>query len=286
MYRGAGKVVFLVTASPKQKNSNAMLASKAYVPCGWPFFSSLSLACVITFGLTSRTAIILGGMALGLTSWNPGLGMAVGLANWSLCCAGMIAVGVISWMALGVASWSIRSGAKCTFSNGLWYVGKKIVFGLTSLAAACGRADGIADNPVCWYDRVVGECLFCTVGCSLWFALFPMNSKRRVLRLLMILVASTVALNPGVYNNDINRHFEGQHYRQNFDWAFSNVGERWKSGYLRELTLNGSQGIRCSFFFCVDQKRTITVNLEPGSNVPWGGQSSLSRDSVSKTKKQ
>ena len=71
--------------SVSTKNRNGMMASKAYVPHGSPLFGSLSLAvavlCVITFGLASRTAIILCGMALGVTNWNSWLKMAVGLAN-------------------------------------------------------------------------------------------------------------------------------------------------------------------------------------------------------------
>ena len=56
----------------------------------------------------------------------------------------------------------------CWQSSGLGAVGCKMVFGLASFAAACGKALGLADDPVCWFDRVVGDCPFCTVMFRLW----------------------------------------------------------------------------------------------------------------------
>ena len=84
---GGGQRLFSRGRVSKTKNSNDMLASKAYAPHGWPIFGSISFAVVLPYvsalGLTSRTAIILGGRALGLTNWSSNVGMAVGLSDWS-----------------------------------------------------------------------------------------------------------------------------------------------------------------------------------------------------------
>ena len=76
---------------------------------------------------------------------------------------------------------------------------------------------------------------------------------------------------------DMDLHYEGQNSRQQMDRIVSISGERWHwapGGYgtqfeLNKMALNGSIGARCSFFFCVAKKKTITVNLEPGTKLPW-----------------
>ena len=92
-----------------------MLASKAYVPHGWPIFGSISFAVVLPYasalGLTSRTAIILGGRALGLTNWSSNVGMAVGLTSWSRICACVVIVGLTSRTAIVMGGWPSAQSA-------------------------------------------------------------------------------------------------------------------------------------------------------------------------------